>query len=270
MASDEVFDPEKFVSIEYSMGLWEYLARELDDPGIPIHMVQNLSIEDYYAFGFAIMTSADVSEAFARATRFSQFYTDSGIWEIDISKDKVAVIWNRDFSNKLGPRLANENTLAEFVNSLRRTTGEDLNPQQVQFRHACPRSIDAHTTFFSAPISFDCPNDCLIFPTSLLSVPLKQPNPALSAFFEQYLEDKLEEIVSDESWLNKVRTALIEALPSGVLDSKAVAKKLDELGIHYIEAGWPGLNPKSEYIIEASRQALTDSINYKLLKNQTG
>lgn len=61
-----------------------------------------------------------------------------------------------------------------------------------------------------------------------------------------------------------------EDIAFSIEDKIRVAKKLDELGIQYIEAGWPGSNPKLENIIEASWQALTDSINYKLLKNQTG
>lgn len=38
--------------------------------------------------------------------------------------------------------------------------------------------------------------------------------------------------------------AQTEGISFSVTDKVRIAKKLDELGIHYIEAGWPGANPK--------------------------
>src|SRR5215210_7870855 len=36
-------------------------------------------------------------------------------------------------------------------------------------------------------------------------------------------------------------------------DKLRVARKLDEIGIHYIEAGWPGSNPKDEAFFAEAR-----------------
>src|SRR5476649_1781138 len=39
-----------------------------------------------------------------------------------------------------------------------------------------------------------------------------------------------------------------------VLDKLRIAERLDEFGVHYIEGGWPGSNPKDEEFFElASR-----------------
>ena len=34
-----------------------------------------------------------------------------------------------------------------------------------------------------------------------------------------------------------------EGISLSVNDKLAIARKLDELGVHYIEGGWPGANP---------------------------
>src|SRR3954466_10031101 len=40
-----------------------------------------------------------------------------------------------------------------------------------------------------------------------------------------------------------------------VLDKIRVAEKLDEFGVHYIEGGWPGSNPKDEaFFAEAAQR----------------
>jgi len=35
-----------------------------------------------------------------------------------------------------------------------------------------------------------------------------------------------------------------EGISFSVIDKLNITRKLDELGIHYIEGGWPGSNPK--------------------------
>ena len=37
-----------------------------------------------------------------------------------------------------------------------------------------------------------------------------------------------------------------EGVSFSVADKVKIARKLDDLGIHYIEGGWPGSNPKDE------------------------
>ena len=43
-----------------------------------------------------------------------------------------------------------------------------------------------------------------------------------------------------------------EGIFFSVVDKLHIARKLDELGIHFIEGGWPGFNPKdAEFFYKA-------------------
>ncbi len=44
-----------------------------------------------------------------------------------------------------------------------------------------------------------------------------------------------------------------EGISFSVVDKLHIAQKLDELGIHYIEGGWPGSNPKDAEFFEKAR-----------------
>ena len=51
-----------------------------------------------------------------------------------------------------------------------------------------------------------------------------------------------------------------EGISFSVVDKLNIAKKLDELGIHFIEGGWPGSNPKDdEFFSEVQSLTLTNS-----------
>jgi 2-isopropylmalate synthase len=52
-----------------------------------------------------------------------------------------------------------------------------------------------------------------------------------------------------------------EGVSFSVVDKLHIAQKLDELGIHYIEGGWPGSNPKdAEFFDRAKNLSLTNSV----------
>ena len=49
-----------------------------------------------------------------------------------------------------------------------------------------------------------------------------------------------------------------EGISFSVVDKLNIARKLDELGIHFIEGGWPGSNPKDvEFFDRAQRLTLS-------------
>ena len=52
-----------------------------------------------------------------------------------------------------------------------------------------------------------------------------------------------------------------EGISFSVVDKLHIAQKLDELGIHYIEGGWPGSNPKdTEFFDKAKSLSFTNSV----------
>ena len=51
-----------------------------------------------------------------------------------------------------------------------------------------------------------------------------------------------------------------EGISFSVVDKLNITQKLDELGIHFIEGGWPGSNPKdAEFFTKARTLTLTNS-----------
>jgi 2-isopropylmalate synthase len=52
-----------------------------------------------------------------------------------------------------------------------------------------------------------------------------------------------------------------EGISFSVADKLKIARKLDELGIHFIEGGWPGANPKdTEFFVRAQDLNLKHSV----------
>src|SRR6476659_9884927 len=51
-----------------------------------------------------------------------------------------------------------------------------------------------------------------------------------------------------------------EGINFSVIDKLRIAEKLDSFGVHYIEGGWPGSNPKDiEFFEEAKRRTFRNA-----------
>src|SRR3990172_10279002 len=53
----------------------------------------------------------------------------------------------------------------------------------------------------------------------------------------------------------------MEGISLSVGDKLKIARKLDEVGVHYVEGGWPGSNPKdAEFFVRAQSLSLKRAI----------
>ncbi len=220
------FTAESWISIDNSMKLWEYLVRQLDDPGVPIHVAKTSTMEDYQALGLFASVCRDLSEVMNRFRRHTNFYTNSGSWDVRNDGAETTLIWRRDLPLDIGHRVANENGLAEVVNTARQLAGPSFNPTRVTFRHRAPRSIEAHQAYFNALILFDSVIDSISFSSEWLSVPMSQSNPAVVAFLDKYLGEIITHLEDPSCWSNRVREMILKELPSGVFSAAVIAKKL--------------------------------------------
>src|ERR1041384_4661283 len=87
-----------------------------------------------------------------------------------------------------------------------------------------------------------------------------------ATFFNSKIKNQKSKIVMKDGWGEIYDTTLRdgaqgEGLAYSVEDKLKIARCLDELGVAYIEGGWPGANPKDvEFFERAKGVHLTQSL----------
>lgn len=225
---EEARDPERRVPLAAHNELWAHVARALDDPGLPVHMAQQMRIEDFHVMGFAISTSRGTREALDRLCRYNVLFIDGGRWELNPASAKglasLEIVRSSTFS--LGERLLLESGVATCLSCFRQCSGNDFAPARVTFRHPAPRDLSAHQRFFRCPVEFSSQTDGYWFAADLLDATQRTYNPALSAFFARYAEELRRAALETDSTTDRVRDAIARDLASGEPSMAAVAKHL--------------------------------------------
>ncbi len=209
-----------------TMALWEYILRQLRDPGAPIHFAESSAPGDYAALGFAVMASRTVREGMVRSVRYLRAVVQLGHFQLLETPSLVVVDWTRDLPLTLGVRSGNEAIIAQFVQFCRMASGMEVIPRMVTFRHAAPRSIAVHEAFFGCRVIFGADRNSLHFDPTFLDAPLPGADDALVEFLDRYLKKRAADPGAPRSLKDRVRAALLSGLTDGVPTSEQVARGL--------------------------------------------
>ncbi len=211
------------VTIDATFACFAACMQHTQDASFPLQVAQAVAVEDYPVLGFAMMTSATVTEAFDRLVRYGHLISDSGTWRMRESRREVELCWLRAGRRSLGHRVANECALAELLGGLRSNYGKNLRPVKVYFRHPAPADARAHQRYFGAPIVWGATKDALVFTTQLLSLPASKSNVAMSRYFDGLLKRHVQ---AHASCAGRVQQVLTVGLSSGRPSATAVALQL--------------------------------------------
>ncbi len=110
-----------------------------------------------------------------------------------------------------------------LVGLIRKATKEQVTPLSVTAKQ--PMKNPSYADFIGKPITAGDKN-CLVFSKEDALVPFISRNESMWEFFEPELKRRLSMMETDDSYAARVRSALMELLPSGECTIDDVAKKL--------------------------------------------
>lgn len=113
--------------------------------------------------------------------------------------------------------------LVYLVNLARLASQSDMRPIAVEMVR--PPASDAYAKFFGRPVRTG-PFNRVVFTPEDAKRPFLSANPALFDSFEKDLQPRLDQLDRTATIKDRVRTVLMEALPSGQGDTATVAKRL--------------------------------------------
>lgn len=203
--------------------LWNSLESLLDDPALPIRLVQAVQVEAFSPPLFAAFCSPNLNVAL---TRLSQYKPLIGPMRLDVSiGDKGTEAVLRGLPAELPPPpslLAME--LVFLVNLARLGTRERIVPTGVQ--SAVPvHSPKLYADFLGIAVQTG-PETRVVFSAEDAARPFLSANAAMFSVFEPELRRRLDDLNSEDGFRERVRACLMEALAAGQYSMADIADRL--------------------------------------------
>ena len=238
--------------------LWHLAADACRDPGFGLTVAGYWHPTTFYALGYAWLASSNLNEAFECAARYTRIVNTaaSGVILIEKSPASFRVVFDASHV-RLGEQptdAAADATLAVFVRMCRAAYGEHFNPLRVTFQHADPGCAERFQEMFRCPVAFAEDENAIWLEPDIIAEPLATANPELVRINDQIVTDYLARLDRDDIVM-RVRSKLIEHLPSGGGDEAVIAAELN-LSLRSLQRKLKEKGVTFSALLEATRRDL--------------
>ena len=204
--------------------LLETAVKLMGDPTLAIRLGQQIGIVSYGAFGFALMSCANLREAVALLLRYGQVFFQPS-WRSYEHDGGLLLRANLAWGNATQRQLVTELIFSQFFTVGSTLYRSSVEGAEVRLSYSRPPHSASYKTAFPGSVTFDCEHTEVFLPERLLDTPVKTANRSEHVVFHQQCEVMLRGLNSVEKTTAAVRQLLIQSA-GDFLDIAQVAQSL--------------------------------------------
>lgn len=206
--------------------IWRLSVKATGDPDFGLAAARCWHPTSWNALGYAWLASATLRDAFERSARYSRLVSDAFLFELKPSNAGAWLVAQTRAALPASHRAAQDAMITTIVRMCRLSRGEQFRPLRVRFAYDKPESIDALSELLMAPMEFGCDSCGIEVSAADLDAELPTGNAELARANERVILNYLSRFDTKSIGL-KVRTKLLEQLPSGNACEASVASALN-------------------------------------------
>ncbi len=218
--------PGARMPLDSVINLWEHARRSTGDERIALDVAEFLPFGAYKTYDLLLATAPTIGDALRKAARYNGFVNDAFRPSLQVARGHVRLEYSNCFDSKCNPPEYYEFIFACFLLRFRLTTGVDVRPSEIHFRHSAPRDLSAHHRLFRAPIRFNQPVTRVLIDPSVLRIPQLFADAATCELLEQHVRATMARPGANDELTLALRNALSESLSSARMTLAAAARGL--------------------------------------------
>ena len=207
-----------------SLVLLETAVELAGDPCLAIRLGQAVGITSYGAFGFALMSCANLRESILLLLRYGKVFFEPN-WESHDHDGGLLLRLNLTLGTPAQQRLVTELCFSQLSFVGGSVYRGRIEGAELHFNFPKPPHSACYKSTLNAALKFDCEHSQLFLPAQVLDMPVRTANPSGYVVFHQQCEEMLQGLKSVEKTTAAVRQLLIQSA-GDFLDIAQVAESL--------------------------------------------
>ena len=215
---------EAYLSTTQYFKLWQATGQLLGNANdLPLRIAQSVAIESFSPLVFACMCSANLNVALKRLAEFKSLLGPMTLHVEENETHTCARLRFYDTETPV-PTMIAATELVFFTQLARTATRQMIVPSRLALQEL-PSDLTPYNQYFGRPIEQGA-DITIAFSKADAERPFLTENSPMWQFFEPTLRKKLSELTQHSTTAEKVKSVLLELLPSGRSSMDAVAKTL--------------------------------------------
>ncbi|WP_306481939.1 AraC family transcriptional regulator [Limnobacter sp.] len=205
-----------------SMLDWTYQA--LEDPAMPLKIAAHVRPANMGLLGYVASCCSNLGEAFARLQQFENLVYSVNALEVALQNDQIILRWGAERGRP--GHWVDSVAIGVLVAFTQHLIATPVYPHRVQFINAKPVNPADFDAFFQCQVGFDGDYTEVVWPASLLEMPLKSPDQVMRCMLDQQARLLLKQVKAGEESIAGLQKALQESVTAGVPTLNEVARRL--------------------------------------------
>ncbi len=208
--------------------LWKISVEATGDACFGLRVSSFWHPTTFHALGYSWLASNNLEEGFERVVRYSSIANTAAKGALRIEKTADAFCFTVDQNYVFPPPIpaALDAGMSAILVMCRAAYGSKFRPLRVSMRHDDPGCPDQFAELFKAPVEFGQERYAMYIDPAVVAEPLATANPELVRVNDKVVTDYLARLDRGDV-IMRVRSKLIERLPSGHVDEGDIAASIN-------------------------------------------
>jgi len=192
-----------------------------------LHMGESADAGDLSVLGYIMASCRSVGEALEKVGKY--FGIIGSVLNIYLKEEgdyaKLIYDMRKHFPNNCIKHCV-DTGLSNFYNMIINIASEPVEIKEVWVKAEPPEDMSEYNRVFNCPVLFNKEIAALVFPSKVLDIPLRHPNPALLSLLEHHANSFLSKIDENDYFSRKISLLLFEHIQGNNPTIDDVAKNL--------------------------------------------
>ena len=204
----------------------ELAALEANDSLLGLHVAAGMDLRDAGILFYLAASSATVAEALEDLVRYAGATSEAVRLQLSRRRDETVLTVRPVLAFDEPCRQFSEFSALALIRILRRLTNRDFAPRRITFTHTRNSGLTELRSILRCPVAFAQTSDGWVLPQGVMELPITSRDSRLLHILQAHAEDLLSERRSAAGLQGTVENQLLTALPSGRVQTAAVARQL--------------------------------------------
>jgi len=220
--------PNRHISLNHYIASMHEAAKSTGNEHFGLWFGEQFQPEGLGAFGFYAMTSGTLREALAGMQAYFPVFQRNSVLQLSSQQGICELEYRLLDGDIMDRRQDAELTLGMLNNVVKNAMGEQWSPLEIDFQHPALVDDNPHRTAFECDIRFQQARNVIRFRESCLDQPMGKADPMLNGVLLGMLQEMANQPLAPISVTQRVKSEIIECLPSGEVSIESVAKRLNQ------------------------------------------
>ena len=205
--------------------LWHLAVEVSGNPAIGLNMAKTLRPASFNVVGYAVMSSRNLQEGFARLVRYQRIIGEGADLSFQPTPEGYQLVLAIHGDRLPSARQSAEACLAYCLAFCRWLMEKPLHPRWVSLMGPAPTDLSPYEAVFQCPLRFNAEQYALLFERGDLDAPLPSANEALAQLHDRFAGEYLARF-SGTRVTHQTRQVICRLLPQGEPKREVVAQAL--------------------------------------------